>query len=150
MQREAILNAAGRVVDEIYIGVMSTVDAHGRPSGRYMGAVLDAERLRLCALSAKERRKVEHLTHNRHVCWCFMRHDGSEAVTIRGQGSVHETTVLPSEAWYQLSEFVEPYQMHVSSDQRHHAFVALVTRIESIEYLNPSNGVTQPERVGMA
>lgn len=147
MDRSAVISAAGQVIGDVYVGVLSTVDAHGQPHGRYMGAVMSKDGGWLYALSAKETRKVEHIRRNARVCWSFMRHDGREAVALYGQASVHETTVLPDDAWYHLSEFVEPYRMNAAKDEQHHAFVALVTKVTAIEYLNPGQGVNQPERV---
>jgi general stress protein 26 len=147
--RQSILDATGRLLEAAHVGVLTTVDAHHLPHSRYMAAVADeAGPHRLYSLSAKETSKVRDIQRNPHVCWAFMHPDGGgESVTLSGTASVYETTVLSSDAWYRLSEVAEPYAMNAASDPTHHAFVALVTQVETLIYLDPANGLTQPQPV---
>jgi pyridoxamine 5'-phosphate oxidase len=150
LTQDRIIQAAAGVIDAARVGVLSTVDAHGQPRGRYMAAVAENDGVsRLYALSAKETHKVEEIRRNPLVCWTFMAAPDGAVVSIYGSASVHETTVLSTDVWNHLREIVQPYAINVASDQRHHAFVAVVTRATALDYLDPASGVAQPEHVSL-
>jgi len=61
---------AGMMINDAFIGSLSTVDADGWPHSRYMAAVCEDDRLqRLFSVTGIETRKVEHIRAHRHVCW---------------------------------------------------------------------------------
>ena len=146
-----ILQAAFALIDRLGVGVLSTVDAQGRPFSRWMGAVAtDRELSPIYSVTAKETRKVTHLRGNHAVCWLFSDAQTHETVTVYGQASLHETTVLPVDAWHRLTEFTDPYAMNAASDRRHHAYLALITQVTAVEHLHPAAGQYQPRTLDLA
>jgi general stress protein 26 len=147
-QQAGILEAAANAVHQHYVGLLCTVDAHDRPHARYMAGVCEDEDLsRLYALTAKETDKVQHLAQNHHVCWVFSDIQAHQVITLYGTAATAATTDLPLDVWNRLIDSATPYAMHASSDPSHHAFTAVVTRVQEVSYLSPAEGLYQPKVV---
>jgi general stress protein 26 len=139
------LMLATRVIDEAFVGIMTTVDGRHAPVSRLMGAVADNDGLhRLFSLSAKDTRKVQHLENNPAVCWLFGVPPYETTVTLHGVAKRSETPLVPQSIWDRLADWARPYAANVLTDDRHHAFSVIVSNIHTLELLSPKLGIKSP------
>ncbi len=142
---EQILEIARKVIEDAFVGVMTTVDEHNAPLSRLMGAVSDDEGLhRLYSLSAKDTRKIQHLANNPEVCWLFSVPPYDTAVTLRGVAKRSETPVVPQPTWDLLADWARPYAANVLTDKSHYAFSVIVSDIHTLEFLCPEKDIRAP------
>lgn len=138
---EQILERAQQLITETVVGLFTTVDEAGRPHSRYMTAVPgpdDQQLARLFSLTAHETQKIHDLHENPNVCWTFATPQYHEVVTLKGQASITSTTDLAMSAWNSLIDLTDPYVPAELRDKDHYAYDAITTRIDEVEYLNPS------------
>lgn len=139
------IELATQIIQEAFIGTLSTVDEHGIPVSRLMGAVTDdAGPHRLFSLSAKDTRKIQHLAKNPTICWVFGVPPYETSVMLRGVGKRLETPVVPQPTWDKLADWARPYAANVLTDDSHHAFSVIVSNIHTLEILSPSRGIKSP------
>lgn len=106
IDNQEVLDLAIKVIDEAFVGIMTTVDEHSAPVSRLMGAVTDDEGPhRLFSLSAKDTRKVQHLEKNPAVCWLFGTPPYETSVTLRGVAKRSETPIVPQPTWDRLADW---------------------------------------------
>lgn len=135
---QEIIEWAGKVIHEAFVGVFTTVDIHGAPFSRLMGAVADDEGVhRLFSLSAKDTRKIEHIEKNPAVSWVFSVPPYDTTVMLRGRARRSETPVVPQPTWDRLADWTRPYAANVLTDDSHHSFAVIVSNIHTLEVLCP-------------
>ena len=139
------IELATQVIRDAFVGVMSTVDEHGSPVSRLMGAVADdAGPHRLFSLSAKDTRKIRHIENNQAICWVFGTPPYDTSVLLRGTGKRLETPIVPQPTWDKLADWARPYAANVLTDDSHHAFAVIVSEINTLEIISPSRGIKSP------
>ncbi|MFI4861379.1 MAG: pyridoxamine 5'-phosphate oxidase family protein [Phycisphaerales bacterium JB063] len=139
------LDAARRILETCLVGSMTTVDAQGMPHTRQMAAVpQDSELTRLMSVAARGSRKLDHLAGNAKVCWLFADRHDNEVVTLTGTMRILEDQTLAEPAWQQLERAARQYSMNLLSEPENLWFVGLETRVETLEYMHPSAGLTHP------
>ncbi len=142
------IELATQIINEAFIGTLSTVDEHGAPVCRLMGAVADdSGPHRLFSLSGKDTRKIQHLEKNPAICWVFGVPPYDTSVMLRGAGKRLETPVVPQPTWDRLADWARPYAANVLTDDSHHAFSVIVSNIHTLEILSPSRGIKSPHVV---
>jgi len=140
-----ILELAIKLIDEAFVGTMTTVDEHNAPLSRLMGAIADEDGPhRLFSLSAKDTRKVQHLENNPAVCWVFGFPPYETSITLRGVAKRSETPMVPQPTWDRLADWARPYAANVLTDDTHHAFSVIVSNIHTLELLSPKLGIKSP------
>lgn len=108
IDNQEVLDLAIKVIDEAFVGIMTTVDEHSAPISRLMGAVTDDEGPhRLFSLSAKDTRKVQHLEKNPAVYWLFGTPPYETSVTLRGVAKRSETPIVPQPTWDRLADWAK-------------------------------------------
>lgn len=145
MNDQEAIELASQIIDEAFVGIMSTVDDHYAPVSRLMGAVADeAGPHRLFSLSAKDTRKIQHLEKNPAICWLFGTPPYDTSIMLRGVGKRLETPVVPQPTWDRLADWAKPYAANVLTDDSHHAFSVIVSNIHTLEIISPNHGVKSP------
>lgn len=145
MNDQEAIELASQIIDEAFVGIMSTVDDHYAPVSRLMGAVADeAGPHRLFSLSAKDTRKIQHLEKNPAICWLFGTPPYDSSVMLRGVGKRLETPVVPQPTWDRLADWAKPYAANVLTDDSHHAFSVIVSNIHTLEIISPNRGIKSP------
>ena len=145
---DQIIAHAASVVEQAFIGAVSTVDEAGRPHSRYMAAVADSPALEhLYSVTATETRKVEHARRNAAVCWLFHSTDYQRVATLHGDAALINTSDLPMSAWHSLSDYAQLYTGQALREAEHYAFYAMVTRVHSVELLAPDLELRTPRVV---
>jgi len=140
-----ILELAIKVIDDAFVGMMTTVDEHYAPVSRFMGAVVDDDGPhRLFSLSAKDTRKIQHLKKNSAICWLFGIPPYDTSVLLRGVAKRWETPSVPQPTWDRLADWAKPYAANVLTDDSHYAFSVIVSNIHTLELLCPSRGIKSP------
>lgn len=143
-----IMDRARQVIEQAFIGAVTTVDEHGRPQSRFMAAVAESDRLQhLFSLTATETRKVRQIRGNANVCWLFADHDYEHVVKVNGEATFTSTSEIPMESWNSLVEYADAYVTSELRDKAHFAFYVLVTRVHTIELLSPKMGLVTPHAV---
>jgi len=146
IDEQELLELAEELIRANPVGLLTTVDAEGRPHSRYMGAALGDGLNSVLAVSAKNARKLDQIDANAKVCWVFSTPHAEEVVTLLGKASVVEQTrAMP--LWERLTEIAAQWSMTVLSDPENLWFVGIESRIETVEYLNPARDVTRPQVV---
>ncbi len=139
------LDLAIKLIDEAFVGIMTTVDEHFAPVSRLMGAVADEEGPhRLFSLSAKDTRKVRHLEKSPAVCWLFGVPPYDTSILLRGVAKRLETPMVPQPTWDRLADWAKPYAANVLTDDSHYAFSVIVSNIHTLELISPSLGIKSP------
>ena len=145
IDNQEVLDLAIKVIDEAFVGILTTVDEHHAPVSRLMGAVMDDEGPhRLFSLSAKDTRKIQHLEKNPTVCWLFGVPPYETSVTLRGVAKRSETPIVPQPTWDRLADWARPYAANVLTDDSHYAFSVIVSNIHTLELLCPNLGIKSP------
>lgn len=145
MNDQEAIELASQIIDEAFVGIMSTVDDHYAPVSRLMGAVADETGPhRLFSLSAKDTRKIQHLEKNPAICWLFGTPPYDTSVMLRGVGKRLETPVVPQPTWDRLADWAKPYAANVLTDDSHHAFSVIVSNIHTLEIISPNRGIKSP------
>lgn len=140
-----VLELAVKVIQEAFVGVMTTVDEHDSPVSRFMGAVADEEGPhRLYSLSAKDTRKITHLQKHPAVCWCFGVPPYDTTVMLRGKARRAETPNVPQPTWDRLADWARPYAANVLTDDSHYSFAVIISNIHTLELLSPGLGIKSP------
>ncbi len=139
------LDLASQLINEAFVGIMTTVDDNYAPVSRLMGAVADEEGPhRLYSLSAKDTRKIHHLEKNPAVCWLFGVPPYDTSIMLRGIAKRLETPVVPQPTWDRLADWAKPYAANVLTDDSHYAFSVIVSNIHTLELICPKQGIKSP------
>ena len=140
-----IIELASQVIDESFVGVLTTVDENHAPVSRLMGAVADEEGPhRLYSLSAKDTRKTRHMDNNPAICWVFGVPPYDTSVLLRGTARQAETPNVPQPTWDRLADWARPYAANVLTDDSHYSFAVIVSNIHTLELLSPKRGIKSP------
>lgn len=145
MNDQEAVELASKIIDEVFVGIMSTIDDHYAPVSRLMGAVADESGPhRLFSLSAKDTRKTQHLEKSPVICWLFGVPPYETSIMLRGVGKRLETPVVPQPTWDRLADWAKPYAANVLTDDSHHAFSVIVSNIHTLEIISPNRGIKSP------
>lgn len=142
---QQVMELAGQIIGEAFVGVLTTVDEHAAPFSRLMGAIADEEGLhRLYSLSAKDTRKTQHLQRNPAISWVFSVPPYETTVMLRGRAKQAETPHVPQPTWDRLADWARPYAANVLTDESHHSFAVIVSNIHTLELISPKHGIKAP------
>jgi len=145
MSLQNVIEATRRLIEARFVGVLSTVDQNLAPHSRWMGAVVDGDRLdRLMSVSARGSRKLVQIRDHPKVCWLFSDAHDDEVVQISGTIRLLEDETLAGPVWEHLDQATRNYSMNVLSEAENLWFVGLETVVEQVEYMNPAAGLTHP------
>ena len=148
---DQITKEALQVVNDAFLGLLTTVDSAGVPYSRWMGSAVIGNRLSsVYTLTPSGTRKLEHLAHNDNVCWVFSAPEFSDVVTLMGKARVLSSPMVAQQVWDRLMECVRLYCMSALSDDSNLELVTIEVQVHKIELVSPRLHIYQPVTVDLA
>lgn len=143
-----MLNRAIHVINEYYVGMLTTVDEAGVPHARWMGSSLAAGSLStLYTLTGKQTRKLAQIRANPNVCWVFSSPDYQEVVTLWGQAQVLDAPSAVQSVWDRLVDAARAYCM--STIEGEPEFAIIQTNVREGEIICPKLEIYRPQRLAI-
>lgn len=144
-----MLNRAIHVINEHYVGMLTTVDEHGVPHARWMGCSLaDGGLSVLYTLTGRQTRKLSQIRTNPNVCWVFSSPDYREVVTLWGQAQVLEAPAMVQSVWDRLVDAARAYCL--STIEGEPEFAIVQTNVRRGEIICPRLDVFRPQPLEIA
>jgi general stress protein 26 len=134
---EDIYGLVQELIDGTHPGILTTVDAEGRPQARWMSTFCVDTFPVFYTLTAPGTRKVTQIQGHPEVNWMFFNRDLSLIVTLGGKARVVTEAKLLRKAWKRVKDKTLAYflrDLNAGPD-----FIAIETRVESIECNSPKN-----------
>jgi general stress protein 26 len=146
---QELLSRAIHVVNDHFVGMLTTVDAENVPHARWMGSSTAASGLStLYTLTGRKTRKLAHLAANPNVCWVFSSPDYQDVVTLWGRAEVLEAPSTAQSVWDRLIDAARTYCMSTLEDDPQ--FVTLQTHVQRGEMLSPRLKLFTPRPLKLA
>ena len=142
---DQLLGRAIQVVTDVQVGLLTTVDATGRPHARFMAARAESGLGRIITLTAGGTEKVQNLRAHDAVCWVFARPDLSDVVTLYGRAKVLSSPLAAAAAWDHLFEAVRTYAVGPLSNDNDLTLVVIETHVESGDIISPPLDLFTPQ-----
>lgn len=146
---QQVLSEAVRIVGNHPLGLMTTVDADGRPHARWMGTATADGIRRIYTLSGRNARKIEHVRRNPAVCWVFSSPEYDDVATLYGQARILDAPTVSQAAWDRLANAARDYAMSALSDDANLEFCAVETMVETVELVSPRLDIFHPRVVDL-
>jgi general stress protein 26 len=148
---DQITKEALAVVNEAFLGLLTTVGSDGVPCSRWMGSAVIGNNLSsVYTLTPSGTRKLAHLAHNDNVCWVFSSPEFSDVVTLIGKARVLRSPMVAQQVWDRLMECVRLYCMSALSDDTNLELVTIEVQVRRIELLSPRLHLYQTVTVELA
>jgi general stress protein 26 len=146
MAPDQIRNQALHVVNQAFIGLLTTVDSNGVPQARWMGsALVTGSPWMLYTLTARGSRKIAQIAQNPNVTWVFSTPECADVATLFGQAHVLSSPMVAQSVWDRLMDCVRDYCMSALSNDSNLEVVTLETRVSRIELISPRLRFYQPQ-----
>lgn len=137
-----------KVVNNNYVGMLTTVDAQGQPYSRWMSSSLAANGIqRLYTLAGRKSRKMDHIQTNPNVCWVFSDEGHRNVVTLYGQATISTSGGLMQEVWDHLMDAARVYVMASLGNAEDIEYAVIDTHVERIEFLSPKLKIFAPRTI---
>ena len=138
MDWNTLLDVSERVLDHSHAAVLTTVDADGRPRGRWMvPCFLRGRRDALYAVTSPTFDKVGQIEANPRVTWLIQSKAVSEVVEITGTARVIDNPALKSDVLEALGSYLAAF-WKVNAYETD--LVVVETTIEELRYVKPMSG----------
>jgi general stress protein 26 len=138
------LQLVSDLIDDQFFGILTTVDAHGRPHARWMGAATIDGLHSLFTLTTCGSRKCQHLQTNPQVCWLFSTPEHGDVITLLGKARVNDTPGMTQHVWDRLVPCARRYAMDVLGQQGEPMYCVIDTWVQQVELLSPRLGIVTP------
>lgn len=100
LERCEILAQTVEVVNNVRVGLLTTVDADNRPHARWMGIGALVEGVRVIyTISRSGARKLQHLEAHPEVCWVFSEPGYRRVATLHGRAYPDSSPLLRQKVW---------------------------------------------------
>ena len=151
---EDVYGLIKELINGMHPGILTTVDADGRPQARWMSTFCVNAFPLFYTLTSPGSRKVAQIRAHPEVNWMFFNQDLSLIVSLAGKARVVTEGKLLRQVWKLVKDKTLAYflkDLNAGPD-----FVAIETQIESIECNSPKNFLrfsvkpTEVCRAGMA
>lgn len=141
MDQREFINKIDQILENSKTGILTTVDAKGRPYSRWMTpVVLKSVGPAVFAFSIPGAKKIEHIRKNPEVQWLIQTKDLREIVTINGRAEIVDNPSVKSD----LLEVLGPrLTMFYKVNENSQEWVILETRIEEGTYFRPISGIRE-------
>jgi general stress protein 26 len=147
---DQVTKEALQVVNEAFLGLLTTVDQQGVPHSRWMGSAVIGNRLSsVYTLTPSGTRKLEQLKHNDNVTWVFSAPEFSDVVTLTGKARVLASPMVAQQVWDRLMECVRLYCMSALNDDSNLELVTIEVQVRQIELVSPRLHLYQPAAVSL-
>lgn len=138
MKDESVMLKVKGLVDEVGVGIFTTINETGRPCSRWMTPVF-MPRLpgALYAVTSKESRKAKHLASNPNVSWIFQSKALDKIATIAGTAGIVRDPNLSAEVIEAIGPHLEVFWTYMGDPKK---LVVVETLIESVSWFRPLGG----------
>jgi general stress protein 26 len=137
--KEQFVKLAREVIGESQIGILTTVDDHGRPAVRWMSTLSFDEFPTFYALTGPESRKILQIERHADVNWMFFKENLSFVLNLVGKARILTDTPTLKRVWKQVEDKSHAYFL------KHYAkgpgFVVIETTVTAIECTSPQDGM---------
>lgn len=134
-----------RIVTAAPHAVLATTDAEGLPHVRWISSLVSFDGLqRLCCLTPRQSRKVEHLSIQPRVTWLFLDEPTGHTVTLRGEARIIGDTIAVQEIWDRMISGGRHCRWLAWASAAELPMAVLESDIHQVELLAPDQGVEQP------
>ena len=148
LQTPSLLADCVRVVNQAFLGMLTTVDAHGHPCARWMGTAVAANGLNtIYTFTSKTSRKIEHIRLHPQVSWVFTTSEYTDVVTLTGQARIDASPIAKQQIWDRMMDCARVWCMNTLGQQDNLEMVVLETHIQTIELLSPRLKIYTPQSV---
>lgn len=133
------------LLDEVGVGILTTIDEKGRPCSRWMTPVfLPHTRDALFAVTSKDFRKIGQLDSNPRVSWIFQSKTLDRVATVSGAARVVRVPRLSAEVIEAIGPRLEVFWACAGDPKN---LVVVETAIESATWFRPMTGERLEEEV---
>ena len=141
-----IAEKAIALIQSQFHGLLVTLDEHGFPHSRVMGAATGDTGLRqLVCLSASPTRKLEHIRCNPRVCWMFYDSETHDTLLVKGLAHVVSWADRTAAVWDQLAKCTAEHSLAELGHQDGEGFRAVVTDVVELEYVDHRDAKRHPQ-----
>lgn len=148
MTDQQVLSEAFTVIDQAFVGLMTTVDKQGLPYARFMGACTMGDGVaRLYTLTSVGTRKLDQLADNSAVTWVFHSPNYGKIITLYGQAREMASPVVAQPVWDRLADCAKAYSMNALSNRENVDFAIIETVVERVEFIAPREKIVVPIEV---
>jgi len=146
-----MLAHATALVQDLFVGAMTTVDPDGQPHCRYMGAAMEDSGLKkLYTLTGQHTRKLQYLEKNPCVSWLFADSQYQSVVMLKGKAQVLTSPLIAQKAWERLADAARTYSVNALSDENNTDFAVIVTEVTYVDLLWPEQGIVTPQAIDLS
>ena len=124
-----------RLIAENHHGVLTTVDAAGKPHVRWIGTLSFHDFPRFYALTAPTSRKIKHIQDQPCVEWMFSKADLSLIVNLIGNAAIVADTHIIKKVWRLIEDKSEAYFLNMPVKGA--GFTLIETTVSRIECTLP-------------
>lgn len=138
MSQNASLGSVEKLLEEVKVGILVTVDPEGVPRTRWMTPVF-LPRLKgaLYAVTSRESRKARQIEANPSVTWMFQSPSLDRVGTVAGKARLVQDPLLSAEVLEAIGPRLEVFWGYAGNPRN---LVVVETEIESAEYFRPRFG----------
>ncbi len=145
--RELLADAIG-VVNDAFLGMLTTVDEAGVPHARWMGAAAMGGGLsEIYTLCGRNTRKIQQIQANPNVCWVFSTEDYTDVVSLYGKAEVLTAPLIRQNVFDRLMDCARTWAMNALSADENIEFVTIKTTVERVELLSPRRKIFVPRSI---
>jgi general stress protein 26 len=138
-ESDDIFGQMKQLIDGAHPGVLTTIDAAGRPQARWM-ATLSLEKLpHIYTLSSSKSRKVAEIEANPEVNWMFSNADLSLVVNLSGRARILRDGKSLVRVWNHVKSKSNAYFLKNCTEGSAH--VAIETTVRTVECTTPKNAL---------
>lgn len=134
---EDVIGLAKSLVNGKHPGILSTVDAEGKPQLRWMATLSFEEFPIFQSLTSSNSRKVAEIAHSPQVNWMFFNHDMSIVLNLRGTAKVIADPEEIERVKARIAGVDHAYFQNGFLEER--GMVIVETTVETIECTLPKN-----------
>jgi len=134
-----------RIVHAAPHAVLATADAQGLPHVRWISSLVSFDGLqRLCCLTPRQGRKVEHLRTQPRVTWLFLDEPTGHTLTLRGEARIVVDAIAVQEIWDRMISGGRHCRWLAWASAADLPMAVLESDIHQVELLAPDQEVEQP------
>ena len=134
------------LIQSQFYGLLVSLDDHGFPHGRIMGAATDGNGLRqIVCLSASPTRKLEQIRRDPRVCWMFHDNNTGDSLLIKGLAHVVSWADRTAAVWERLTLCTAEHSLAELGNQDGHSFRAIITDVVELEYVDHRDPGRHPQ-----
>lgn len=138
MSQNSSLGSIEKLLEEVRVGILVTVDAEGKPRMRWMTPVF-IPRLKgaIYAVTSVESRKAGQIRANPSVSWMFQTPALDRVGTVSGKARLVQDPLLSAEVLEAIGPRLEVFWGYAGNPRN---LVVVETEIESAEFFKPRFG----------